>query len=123
MMMIKKKDIIDVLVEQGLSVTESDRVLDTKNDFRLALQDVIDKAIMHKEKPSTKYYSSFEYHKLAGSVLLLKSHLAKSQNRVNNRNNVIRSMNNNIKSIRDRLDYILRHNHTLNLKFLGYKNK
>ena len=40
--MISKKEIIDVLVEQGLSIIESKHVTDTKDCFRLAVEDVID---------------------------------------------------------------------------------
>ncbi len=41
--MLKKREIIAVLVDYGLSVIESDRVTDNKRNFELAVQDVIEK--------------------------------------------------------------------------------
>ena len=41
--MIKKKDIIDVLIDYGLSNIEANRVLDSKKEFEEAIKDIISK--------------------------------------------------------------------------------
>lgn len=42
--MLKKKEIIEVLVDYGLSIIESDRVTDNKKNFELAIKDIIEKS-------------------------------------------------------------------------------
>lgn len=116
-MMITKKEIIDVLVEQGLSIIESNRILDTKEDFRLAVQDVIDKAIMHKEKPTQKLYTAREYNELKKILCLMRSHLKKSQSRSQFKDRKSRLMNRHLKFLRDRIDYLLKHNFTKTFKY------
>ncbi len=53
--MIKKKVIIDVLVEYGLSIIESDRVLDSKKEFQLAIEDLLDKAVTEEWQRKKKH--------------------------------------------------------------------
>lgn len=53
--MIKKKDIIDVLVDYGLSVIEADRVLDSKKSFELAIEDLLDKAVSEEWQRKKKH--------------------------------------------------------------------
>lgn len=52
--MIKKKVIIGVLVDYGLSIIEADRVLDSKKDFELAIEDLLDKAVSEEWQPKQK---------------------------------------------------------------------
>ena len=42
--MIKKAEIIKVLVDYGLSPIECDRATDSEKDFRAAIQDIVAKA-------------------------------------------------------------------------------
>ena len=41
--MITKKEIIDVLIDEGLSIIESCRCVDSKKEFREAIVDIKDK--------------------------------------------------------------------------------
>lgn len=43
--MIKKQEILNVLVEYGLSIVEYTRALDSVENFRLTIEDIIAKAI------------------------------------------------------------------------------
>ena len=43
--MLKKKEIIEVLIDYGLSIIECESVTDNKKNFELAIQDIIEKAI------------------------------------------------------------------------------
>lgn len=43
--MIKKEEIIDVLIQHGVSCIESERLTDNKDNFDLAIKDIQDKTI------------------------------------------------------------------------------
>jgi hypothetical protein len=43
--MIKKDEIIGILIDRGLSVIESNRTLDSRKNFRLAIIDIEEKAV------------------------------------------------------------------------------
>jgi len=42
--MIKKYEIISVLIDYGMSIIESDSATDDKENFRLAIEDIVEKA-------------------------------------------------------------------------------
>ena len=43
--MIKKQDIIDTMVEEGLTIIESDRIVNSKKEFQEALQGLMEEKI------------------------------------------------------------------------------
>lgn len=43
--MLKKREIIDVLVDQGVSIIESDSITDNKENFKFAVEDILDKSL------------------------------------------------------------------------------
>ncbi len=42
--MIKKHEIISVLIDYGMSIIESDSSTDDRENFRLAIEDIVEKA-------------------------------------------------------------------------------
>ena len=44
--MIKKQEIIDAMVQEGLTIIESDRVVNSKKEFQEALRGLIDEGII-----------------------------------------------------------------------------
>jgi hypothetical protein len=59
--MIKKQEIINVLIDEGLSIIESDRTLDTVENFRLCVQDVEEKAVSERIDPIINLIKQFPY--------------------------------------------------------------
>jgi hypothetical protein len=58
--MIKKAEIISILIEYGLSPIEADRSLDSVENFKLVIEDLLNHAVTDEWKPPQSQASLFE---------------------------------------------------------------
>ena len=120
-MMIKKKDIISILVQYGLSVVESDRALDSRKNFKIVMEDICDKAVNQEWRPKRTWVLASDFLKKVAELNLIRSHLRKVKNMSGRKDVKIRLMKVHLKQIRDKIDYLLKHNHSKN--FYGMRSR